>query len=151
MAHLVDKAKDFVAEKVAHIKKPEADVSDVSMKHVSRDSATFNCRLSITNPYSHDLPIGEVSYALHSAGKVIASGNMMDPGSITANQTTDLDIPIKVPYNILSSLAKDVGRDWDIDYMLQLGLGMHLPVIGKFTLPLSKKGELKLPTVSDIF
>ncbi|XP_077210379.1 late embryogenesis abundant protein Lea14-A-like [Tasmannia lanceolata] len=147
MAQLLDMAKKLVG----HVKMPEANVSDVSLKHVSRDSATFNAQVSVINPYDHDLPIGEISYTLKSANRVIASGTMEDPGSVVANETTKLDIPIKVPYDVLVSLARDIGSDWDIDYELQLGLSMHIPIVGKFTLPLSKKGEIKLPTISDIF
>ncbi|ERN05177.1 hypothetical protein AMTRI_Chr01g108680 [Amborella trichopoda] len=151
MAQLVDKAKSFVADKVAHIKKPEAELTGVSFKEVNRDSATFHGAVSITNPYSHDLPICEISYTLKSANRVIASGKIPEPGPITAKLSTTIDIPVEVPYNFLVSLAKDIGRDWDLDYEWNVGLTMHIPIIGKFTLPLSKKGELKLPTLSDIF
>ena len=81
----------------------------------------------------------------------IASGNIPDPGSLKANDTTLLEVPVKVPYGILLSLARDIGADWDIDYQLDLGLIIDLPVVGNFTIPLSYKGEMKLPTISDIF
>lgn len=82
---------------------------------------------------------------------MIASGTMPDPGSLKASDTTLLEVPVKVPHSILVSLAKDVGADWDIDYELELGLTIDLPIIGNFTIPLSTKGEIKLPTISDIF
>jgi len=62
-----------------------------------------------------------------------------------------LDVPVKVPHSILLSLAKDIGADWDIDYQLDIGLVIDLPVIGNFTIPLSQKGEIKLPTLTDMF
>lgn len=64
---------------------------------------------------------------------------------------TKLEVPVKVPHSVLLSLARDVGRDWDIDYELELGLIIDLPVIGNFTIPLSQKGEIKLPTFSDMW
>eukprot|EP00262_Sarcandra_glabra_P010439 TRINITY_DN25730_c0_g1_i1.p1 TRINITY_DN25730_c0_g1~~TRINITY_DN25730_c0_g1_i1.p1 ORF type:complete len:152 (-),score=18.01 TRINITY_DN25730_c0_g1_i1:160-615(-) len=151
MAKLVDKAKNFVIEKIARIEKPEADLTDLSVKDVSRDSVTFHAQLSVTNPYTHDIPISEISYTLKSANRVIASGTMADPGSITAKESTMIEIPVKVPYDILVSIAKDVGKDWDIDYAIDMGLTMKIPVVGNFTLPLSQKGETKLPTLSDVF
>lgn len=81
---------------------------------------------------------------------MIASGTVPDPGSLKANDKTILQVPMKVPYSILVSLAKDIGADWDIDYQVDLGLTIDLPIIGNFTIPLSKKGEIKLPTLSDI-
>lgn len=68
-----------------------------------------------------------------------------------AKDTTMVDVPVKVPYSILMSLAKDIGADWDIDYQLDLGLVIDLPVIGNFTIPLSQKGEVKLPSASNMF
>ena len=83
--------------------------------------------------------------------RVVASGTMPDPGWIAASDTTKLEIPAKVPYDFLVSLVKDAGRDWDIDYEMRVGLTVDLPVLGNFTLPLTKSGELKLPTLSTIF
>lgn len=67
------------------------------------------------------------------------------------SDTTVLDVPVKVPYNILVSLVEDSGDDWDIDYQLDLGLVFDLPVVGNITIPVSSKGEIKLPTLTDIF
>ncbi|KAH9651667.1 putative desiccation-related protein LEA14 [Citrus sinensis] len=139
MAQFLDKAKNFVAEKMANIEKPEAEITDVDLKNVSREAVEYDAKVSVDNPYSHSLPI------------LIASGTMADPGSLKGNDKTLLQVPMKVPPNILVSLAKDIGADWDIDYEVELGLTIDLPIIGNFTIPLSKKGEFKLPSLSDIF
>ncbi|GAB2217382.1 hypothetical protein Droror1_Dr00000562 [Drosera rotundifolia] len=151
MAGLIDKAKNFVAEKIADIPKPEASIDDIRIKGVARDGVTYNAKVDVKNPYGHSLPVCEVSYTLKSAGSVIVSGKMEDPGSIAGNQTTKLEVPMKVPHNIIVSLVKDIGSDWDIDYELNLGLTIDLPVVGNFTIPLSMKGEIKLPSLKDIF
>jgi hypothetical protein len=81
----------------------------------------------------------------------IASGTVPDPGSLKASDKTLLNVLVKVPHSILVSLAKDIGADWDIDYQLDISLIIDLPVIGNFTIPLCQKGEIKLPTISDMF
>ncbi|KAF6163039.1 hypothetical protein GIB67_033310 [Kingdonia uniflora] len=151
MSQLLDKAKNFLTEKIANIEKPEAELTDVDLTDVNRDSVILLAKVSVTNPYGHSIPICQVSYNLKSSTREIASGTMPDPGSIAANTKTMLNIPVKVPYGILWSLAKDVGRDWDIDYEMYVGLTIDLPLIGEFTLPLNQKGEMKLPTFSDFF
>lgn len=88
---------------------------------------------------------------LYVWNRVIGSGKMADPGDLKASDTTLMEVPVKVPHNVLVSLAKDIGADRDIDYELELGLTIDLPVIGNFTIPLSTKGEIKLPSISDIF
>ncbi|NP_001296983.1 hypothetical protein SEVIR_3G132100v4 [Setaria viridis] len=147
---LMDKAKEFVVDKIAHIPKPEASLDSVSFKSMSRECITLHSNVNISNPYDHRLPICEVTYTLKCAGKVVASGTMPDPGWIAASDSTKLEIPAKVPYDFLISIVKDVGRDWDIDYELQVGLTIDLPIVGKFTIPLSTSGEFKLPTIKDM-
>ncbi|XVE77211.1 hypothetical protein DITRI_Ditri13aG0043300 [Diplodiscus trichospermus] len=151
MSQLLDKAKNFVAETVADIPKPEATVTDVDLKDVTHENIEYVAKVSVSNPYITPIPIGEISYTLKSAGRAIASGTIPDPGSLKANDTTMLEVPVKVPYSILISLARDIGADWDIDYELELGLTIDLPVIGDITIPFSHKGEMKLPTLKDIF
>ncbi|XP_065864414.1 desiccation protectant protein Lea14 homolog isoform X2 [Euphorbia lathyris] len=148
---LVGKAKNFVAEKIANVPKPEATVSKVDLSSVHRDRVEYCAKVSVDNPYAHPLPVCEVSYTLKSDGKVIATGTMADPGSLKASDMTVLTLPVGVPHSILMSLVKDIARDWDIDYELQVGLTIDLPVIGNFTIPLNTKGEVKLPTLSDCF
>ncbi|XP_047306944.1 desiccation protectant protein Lea14 homolog [Impatiens glandulifera] len=151
MADLFDKAKNFVADKVAHIKKPEATITDVDLKGVSRDGITYTAMVSVDNPYSRSIPICEISYTLKSANRVIASGTVPDPGSLAGNEKTMLNVPLKVAHSILVSLVKDIGADWDIDYLLEIGLIVDLPIIGNFTIPISTTGEIKLPTLSDLW
>lgn len=81
---------------------------------------------------------------------MIASGKIPDPGSIKASGITMLDVPVNVPHSILMTLIKDIATDWDIDYELELGLIIDLPVIGNLTIPLSRKGEIKLPTFKEV-
>ncbi|MQM13845.1 hypothetical protein Taro_046772 [Colocasia esculenta] len=150
MTTLIDKAKEFLTEKVANVKKPEAQLMDVDLKQVSRECLTFLAKVDVSNPYGCPLPICEVSYIFKSAGRVVVSGNMPDPGSLKANDKTRLEVPLKVPHDFLISIMRDVGRDWDIDYELEVGLIVDLPVFGNFTIPLSTKGELKLPTLADM-
>ncbi|KAF3626517.1 Desiccation protectant protein Lea14 -like protein [Capsicum chinense] len=151
MADLMEKAKNYVVEKVGNMEKPEAEITDVDMKKVSMDSISYHANVAVKNPYSVPVPIMQISYALKCSGRIIVSGTIPDPGNIKANDTTMLDVPVKVPHSVLVSLAKDIGKDWDIDYTLELGLTIDLPVIGNFTIPLSHSGEIKLPSISDLW
>ncbi|ESQ36779.1 hypothetical protein EUTSA_v10009011mg [Eutrema salsugineum] len=151
MASLMDKAKGFVADKLAGVAKPEGSVTDVDLKDVNRDSVEYLAKVSVTNPYDHAIPICEINFTFHSAGREIGKGKMPDPGSLKAKDMTVLDIPVVVPYNILFNLARDVGVDWDIDYLLEIGLTVDLPIIGNITIPITSKGEIKLPTFKDFF
>ena len=83
--------------------------------------------------------------------RMIASGTIPDPGSLIANGSTVLDVPVKVPYSIAVSLMKDMCLDWDIDYQLEIGLTIDIPIVGDITIPVSTQGEMKLPSHRDFF
>ncbi|KAJ0668908.1 putative Late embryogenesis abundant protein [Helianthus annuus] len=151
MAGLVDKAKEFVAEKIANMEKPEATVKNVDLKGVSTECITYKADVNVSNPYSTPIPICEISYTFKSAGRVIAEGTIPDPGSLKAKSDTMLDVGVKVPHSVLVSLVKDIGADWDIDYELNIILTVDLPVVGNLNIPVNSVGEIKLPTLSSLF
>ncbi|GMI75909.1 LIGHT STRESS-REGULATED 3, Arabidopsis thaliana Late Embryogenesis abundant 14 [Hibiscus trionum] len=147
----MNKAKNYVTEKVAEMRKPEASIKDFDINSVTREGVEYEAKIAVTNPYSHSIPICEINFDLKSDGSEIARGKILDPGSLTGNDTTMVQVPVKVPHNILISLVKDIYRDWDIDYELNVQLIIDLPVFGDITIPVSQKGEIKLPTLRDLF
>ncbi|KAL8519751.1 hypothetical protein ACS0TY_010621 [Phlomoides rotata] len=136
---LMAKAKEFMTDKVANIEKPEASVTDVDLTDVGRDGVSYLATICLVNPYGVTIPVGEITYTLKSANRVIKSGNITDPGSLKGNDKTTLEVRMKVPHN------------WDIDYSLELGIVVDLPVVGNFKIPLTHKGEMKLPSLKDFF
>lgn len=147
---LLEKAKQYVSEKITNMPKPEATITDVDLKGLGFDGITFLAKVAVSNPYSVPIPIGEIAYKVKSVNSVIASGSIPDPGSLKADAKTDLDVTVKVPHSALLSLLKDIGGDWDVDYVLELGLIIDLPMIGNVTIPMSYKGEMKLPTLKEM-
>ncbi|KAJ4843872.1 hypothetical protein Tsubulata_024349 [Turnera subulata] len=156
MSGLFDKASDVAGllgkatNILGSVKIPTASITDFDIS-LHRDSIEYKLKISINNPYIVPLPIGDLSYVVKSADRVIASGTIPDPGNIKANDSTVLDVPLKVPYSAMVSLVRDIAADWDIDYEVELGLGIDLPVVGKITIPLKRKGEIKLPTIRSLF
>ncbi|XP_021767153.1 late embryogenesis abundant protein Lea14-A-like [Chenopodium quinoa] len=151
MSRLRDKAKNFVTEKIANMRKPEASIDDVDLKGVNREGVTYCANVGVTNPYSHSIPICEITFHLKCDGRQIISGTIPDPGSIKGNDKTNLEVLMKVPHSVIVSLARDIFKDWDIDYELEIGLVIDIPIIGNFTIPLRKKGEIRLPSIKDFF
>jgi len=69
MSQLLDKAKNFVSEKVNDMAKPEASVTDVDFKRVSKDNVEYLAKVSVRNPYSTSIPICEINYSFKSASR----------------------------------------------------------------------------------
>jgi LEA14-like dessication related protein len=71
MSQLLDKAKNFIAEKVADMPKPEASITDVDFKGVSRESVEYLAKIDVSNPYSTSIPICEIKYSFQSANRFV--------------------------------------------------------------------------------
>lgn len=71
MSQLLDKAKNYVSEKLGEMPKPEASITDVDFKRVSSDSVEYLAKVSVSNPYSTSIPICEIKYSLKSAGRFL--------------------------------------------------------------------------------
>lgn len=85
MSSLMDKAKEFVADKIAHVPKPEASLDKVSFKSMSRECITVHSNVNVSNPYSHRLPICEVTYTLKCAGKYVPVQIILRHHSVVLN------------------------------------------------------------------
>ena len=72
MAGMLEKAKQYVSNKVTNVAKPEADVTDVDLKGVGLKHVTYNAKVNVTNPYSTTIPIGEIRYVLKSGGRFVS-------------------------------------------------------------------------------
>ncbi|KAL2468760.1 putative desiccation-related protein LEA14 [Forsythia ovata] len=141
------KTNNFTTNKVPVTRRqPEASITAVEVKDVGRDGITLLAKVSVHNPYPVPIPISDITFSLKSTGREIATGKAPDPGFLKANDNTMLNVSIKVPYNGLMGLAQDISADWDIDYVLDLGLIVDLPLMGNITIPVSYKGEMKIPT-----
>lgn len=64
---LIDKAKNFVSEKLTNMEKPEATITDVDLKRIGFDGISFHAKVAVKNPYSVPVPIMEIDYILKSA------------------------------------------------------------------------------------
>lgn len=69
MSSLVDKAKEFMADKVSDIPKPDASLAGVSVQSLSRDGVLFHSQVSVSNPFPFPIPVCEIAYTLKSAGR----------------------------------------------------------------------------------
>ncbi|CAK9276225.1 unnamed protein product [Sphagnum jensenii] len=150
MAGLINDAKEWVADEIANIPKPSADLTDVHIKHATTSAVQLKSDVTVTNPYDHELPLIEITYFLRSNDKEIASGTVSDVGGIAASAATVTEVMSEVSYDFLINLMKDIGSDWDIDYDFDVGVKVNLPIVGEFNIPLHKKGCIKLPTLSEL-
>ncbi len=130
-----------------NLQKPKASLKGVKLADISLESASLLFDVEIANPYSVDLPMVNVDYGVVSnAGKLFA-GKADIAGTVPANSTKMISLPVKIDYFDVVNAFKGVSPGSKIPYQADVGLSVNTPVLGVIRLPLNKTGELDVPAI----
>jgi len=134
----------------AALQKPTAEIVGMTVQNVALDQATMLFNVKVDNPYGVPLPLGTLDYALSSQGRRFLSGTATDLGAVPAGASKTLDVPVRLSYLELMNAVKDVRPGSTVPYQADLGLSMDLPWMGTHRVPMSRDGQLTVPTTSSL-
>jgi LEA14-like dessication related protein len=132
------------------LRKPTASLQGLKFQDVSLDSATLLFDVEVDNPYAVALPLLNMDYGLTSNNNPLFSGSADVQSTIPANAKKVVSLPAKIKYLDLVKAFKDFKPGSAIPYKADGGLSFDTPAIGKLRLPISKEGQLFVPTIPDI-
>ncbi len=124
---------------------PSASLKGISFGNISFKAATLLFNVDVQNPYAIALPLLDIDYNIVSEQNKLFSGQADLNTTIPAAQSKTIALPVQINYSDLIKVAR-LGST--IPYQANIGLSFNAPVIGKMRLPLSKTGNLKIPTIS---
>lgn len=133
-----------------NLQKPTASLKGVKFDKVTLEAATLVFDVEVDNPYPAVLPLTNLDYGLTSGSKSLFSGKAEVASSIPAKSSKTISLPAKVTYLDLVNAFKGIKPGSSIPYKAQLGLLMDTPVTQNLRLPITKEGQLTVPTVSDL-
>ncbi|HOD82287.1 MAG: Late embryogenesis abundant protein [Planctomycetes bacterium ADurb.Bin126] len=126
--------------------KPTAEIAGVKIQNVSLTEATMLFDVKVGNPYSVPLPLGNLDYAVSSQGQEFVSGKADVQGTVPAKSSKNLGVPVRITFAKLLSAVKGARPGSTIPYKADMGLSVSPPALGALRVPMSKEGELKIPT-----
>ncbi len=128
--------------------KPSASLKDVRFDSLSWDKLALKFDVEVTNPYSLPLPLVNMDYGLSGGASQFLSGkaNFKDT-TIPANGSQTVTLPAEVNLAEVINFVKGVRPGSAMPYSANLNLSVDAPQLGPITLPLSRKGELKVPSI----
>ncbi len=132
---------------------PTAHISDAKLADLSLTSVKLDVGVDVDNPYTVDLPIANLDYALSSslaAGKSLFSGKLADVGSIPAKGKRNVRVPVEVGFASLLELIPQLKRGSVVPYAADLKLGLSAPGGQHIDLPLRHEGKLPVPDVPSV-
>jgi LEA14-like dessication related protein len=133
-----------------NIAKPTASLESLSLSNLSLSDATVDIAVKVNNPYSVAIPNVSLDYALKTQAIDFVAGKITSDKAIPAGGSSTIHIPVSVTYASLLNLAQTVRPGQVVAYDANVKFSTNVPGIGSVSLPLSKKGELPVPTIPKV-
>lgn len=152
----IEKVKDFIHDIGEKIEgaigfgKPTADVTGVHIPSINLDKAELVVDVLITNPNPLPIPLIDINYLIESDGRKLVSGLIPDAGTIHAHGSETVKIPVTLIYDDIKNTYDDIKPGSIIPYRIKVDLIVDVPIFGRLTLPLEKKGEIPVPYKPDV-
>ncbi|XP_020587558.1 uncharacterized protein LOC110029555 isoform X2 [Phalaenopsis equestris] len=152
----LDKVKDFIQDIGEKIEgaigfgKPTADVVRVHIPSINLHKIEIVVDVLISNPNPIPIPLIDIDYLIESDGRKLVSGLIPDAGTIHAHGSETVKIPVVLIYDDIKSTYDDIKPGSIIPYLIKVGLIVDVPIFGRLTLPLEKKGEIPVPYKPDV-
>nr|WCF34211.1 late embryonic abundant protein 2.3 [Phoenix dactylifera] len=152
----IEKVKDFIHDIGEKIEgaigfgKPTADVAGVHIPSINLEKAEIVVDVLITNPNPVPIPLIDIDYLIESDGRKLVSGLIPDAGTIHAHGSETVKIPVTLIYDDIKNTYDDIKPGSIIPYRIKVDLIVDVPIFGRLTLPLEKKGEIPVPYKPDV-
>ncbi|KAG1363671.1 desiccation-related protein [Cocos nucifera] len=152
----IEKVKDFIHDIGEKIEgaigfgKPTADVTGVHIPSINLEKAEIVVDVLVTNPNPIPIPLIDINYLIESDGRKLVSGLIPDAGTIHAHGSETVKIPVTLIYDDIKSTYDDIKPGSIIPYRIKVDLIVDVPIFGRLTLPLEKKGEIPVPYKPDV-
>ncbi len=126
--------------------RPTVEIAGAKLQDVGLTNATMMFDVKVDNPYTVPLPMSNVDYALASQGQRFLTGKADVKGEVPAKGSKVLGVPVRISYVELMNAVKGAKPGSTIPYTADLGLSVDAPVLGTLRLPMSKEGQIAIPS-----
>ena len=106
--------------------------------------------VEIENYYPVTVPLVGFKYSVTSTGQLFLSGSSEARVNLPAGGQRTVALPLTIDYLQVLKVLGNVRPGATIPYAAELDLRVETPRLGPIVLPLSRSGQLTLPTISDV-
>ncbi|MBS3735210.1 MAG: LEA type 2 family protein [Phycisphaerae bacterium] len=130
--------------------KPNARITGVTLQDVRAAGSTLLFDVQVDNPNTIDLPMSDVDYALSSGGQPFVNGKADVQGTLPAGGSKTLGVPVQIRYAELIRAVAGARPGATIPYTAEMGFSVDVPLLGSLRVPVSKEGQLAIPSTDDL-
>ena len=129
--------------------KPKAKLTDVHFDKFKGGALGLTFDVKIKNPYPVGVPVSRLAYSLTSKETEFITGSAEPDAVIPARSEMEVALPVKVDYRQMWRALKSIRPGSVIPYKAELVLSVDTKTFDTIDLPIRKKGEIELPTISE--
>lgn len=125
--------------------KPNAELTATRLANINFDQADLVFDLAIENQNPIAINVARLDYDLKIEDQALLSGVTAQGLQIKPVSTSTVQLPVTLKFDDLRKLPGEIWQQDHFTYQLDSAFVVDLPVIGPYTIPVSKKGELPVP------
>jgi len=136
-------------EERLELRKPTAQLVGVRFQEATAQSATLVFDVEIENHYPLTVPLLGFRYSVASGGQLFLTGSSEVQINLPAESRRTVALPAQINYLGALKILGNVRPGATIPYAAALDLRVDTPRFGPIVLPLTRTGQLTLPTISE--
>jgi LEA14-like dessication related protein len=131
-----------------NVQKPTASLRSANVADVTQEGLTVNFDVDVDNPNAVAIPLSAADYKLSLGGVRVVDDRVKPKGSIPANGSLPVTVPVTLSFQDLLSAQQAIARGggdvpYDFDGALEFSPG-GLPFGGPLRVPLRASGTLNM-------
>lgn len=130
--------------------KPTAQITGARLANINFDQADIIFDLAVENKNPVAINLSGLDYDFKVENQSLISGVSNQAIELKANASSPVQLPVTLKFDDLKKLSGEIWKKDNVVYDLSTTVNVMLPVIGKYAVPVSKKGELPVPRIPDI-
>lgn len=130
--------------------KPTAQVTGTRLANIDFDKVELIFDLAVENKNPVALDLAGLEYDLKIAGQSLVSGVTGQAVKLKANATSPVELPVTLKFEELNKLPGEIWQKDSVAYQLDTKFKISLPVIGDYSIPVSRQGELPVPRTPEV-
>ena len=127
--------------------KPTAELTGMRLTNINFDQVDLVFDLAVENKNPVALDLAGMDYDLKIANQSLVSGVTAQAIKIKASSTSPVQLPVTLKFADLKKLPGELWKKDTFAYQLDTKFNLNLPIIGNYSIPVSKQGELPVPKI----
>jgi LEA14-like dessication related protein len=127
--------------------RPQVRVLGVDVAKISLESADLVFDVSVENPNALSFILDTVDYRLRINGEQLLDGQSALRAEIAARGATEVQLPITLRFTDILRILGSLKGERHAGYDLQADVWFSVPVAGRLSVPVRKKGDFSLDDI----